>query len=370
MFQYSHIFLVASREIFSPLFFDALAHKTSIEVKSICVVVFQSESTDPVWPQKVDGITYIAFDDADASLFNNAKTITYFSLSCFNSTFVKQVIELGCDIEQKTYMFITDDEVERWLKCIEKHGAIVEDQSLYLSADDVWVLGLQRNFITLDSVFRSKLETVLGSTDIKIIDAGVVFDILPTKSSVSLEKSVRLDMPSLKPRIMLGTKPSAFSYKEIKSMLTEFVATGAHVNSSFIVMWPKKQWRTRVMLELYLFYLRKVKKQVVDLSMVTSLPPLAYTALVMSATHLVLQPRGGASTARLFAKWRRGAILTSKESYNFGLFNQVYGIEIVGYGSLKELAQGIGVCVDTLDNAKKLELEERRSLQYLDAFYS
>ena len=365
-----HVFLVSNTEVFSPLYLDALLYKANISPESICVVYFKNNGSVVEEPNKIDGISYISISDADETVFINAKTITYFSLSALNSFYVRKVLELDSNIKEKCYMFITDDEVERWLKCIDQYGCIKPDEKLLISENDVWVLGQQQCFIALDATFRSKLKRVLERTDIRIVDSGVVFDTLPTHCAEQVESALRLDPSNKGKRIMLGSKPNAFKYKELKSLLNAFVSQGVHKSYKFIVMWPKQQWRKRVLLDLYLFYLRKIKKEVVDLSVITSLSPLAYTTLVMSNTHLVLQPRGGASTARQFIKWGQGVVCVASDSHNDQFFCDSQSVELLRYSTYSQLIEQLEREVDVVGNANKIKSEEQRSLDVLAELYS
>ncbi|MGR5459337.1 hypothetical protein [Vibrio alfacsensis] len=365
-----HVFLVSSAEVFSPLYLDALLYKANILPESICVVYFHSNASFVKEPKRIGHVNYVNFSEVDRSIFINAKTITYFSLSPLNSSHVKEVLEIDSNIKNKCYMFITDDEVERWLKCIDKYGCIKPDAKLLISDNDVWVLDRQQCFIALDTTFRNKLKRVLERSDIKIVDAGVIFDTLPTLCSKKLESAINLESIHKVKRIMLGSKPNAFNYKEIKSFLSEFVSRGIHKQYKFIVMWPSQQWRKRVILELYLFYLRKFKKEVVDLSVITSLSPLSYTTLVMSNTHLVLQPRGGASTARQFMKWGQGVVCVASDSHNDQFFCESQSVDLIRYRTYSQLIDQLERDVDIVSNANKIKAEEKRSLDMLIELYS
>lgn len=175
-----------------------------------------------------------------------------------------------------------------------------------------------------------------------------------------------------KKSILLGTKPNAFKYQNIKAMLRALIKAGVHTEYKFVVMWPVKQWRKRLLLDLYLTYLQKIKKQTVDVSVITSLPPpLAYTAVVMSCTHLVLQPRGGASTARQLMKWGgQGKVYVAKGSHNELFFKDAQNVELCSFSTFDELASSLGKQIDVKANASKINAEEQRSLQELATLYS
>ncbi|HHC6560223.1 TPA: hypothetical protein ACN36J_001393 [Vibrio parahaemolyticus] len=368
--EIKHIFLVSRTDYFSPLFIDALIEKAGINHETLGVVVFGCGDIESQYPKKIDGVTYFSYEKVNNSIFLNASTITYFSLSALNSSQVREVLELSPQMKSKCYMFITDDEVDRWLWCKDKHGRLVADVKLNITENDLWVLSQQEQFIALDSAFREKLSQVLERCDFCLVDSSVVFDTLPTKSAETLAISVYADEKNKKKSILLGTKPNAFKYQDIKAMLHAFIKAGVHTEYKFVVMWPVKQWRKRLLLDLYLTYLQKIKKQTVDVSVITSLPPLAYTAVVMSCTHLVLQPRGGASTARQLMKWGQGKVYVAKGSHNELFFKDAQNIELCSFSTFDELASSLGKQIDVKANASKINAEEQRSLQELATLYS
>lgn len=364
-----HVFLVSSTDFFSPLFLDALVNKAGVAKESLGVVVFgcNNQYDDS---KKIDGISYFSYENIDKSIFINATNVTYFSLSSFNSRQVREVLELDSQMKHKSYMFITDDEIDRWLLCKSQHGRLVPDVKLSMTENDIWVLSQQQCFIALDMAFRGKLNQALGRENYQIVDSGVVFDTLPTKSAQGLTLSVLDDEKNKRNMVLLGTKPNAFEYQDIKKMLRAFVTRGVNKDFKFVVMWPAKQWRKRILLDLYLFYLHKVKKQPIDISILTSLPPLAYTSMVMSCTHLVLQPRGGASTARQLMKWGQGKVCVAKGSHNELFFKDAQSIDLVGFASFSELAENLNEQIDIKGNAFKINAEEQRSLSVLAKLYS
>ncbi|MDF2153924.1 hypothetical protein [Vibrio sp. CAU 1672] len=368
--EFRHVFLVSSSDYFSPLFLDALICKAGVNAQSLCVVVFGINGADETFTKTVDGVTYLAYQIVDKSIFINALSVTYFSLSALNSKPVRQVLELSPTMKDKAYMFITDDEVDRWLACQKKHGNLVPDPHFNLTQDDVWVLSQQCRFIALKSAFQDKLARVLGHQDFCAVDASVIFDTLPTKAAEALAISVATESSNRKPTILLGTKPSAFKFRDVKALLNAFIDRGLHTRYKFIVMWPYKQWKKRVLLELHLLYLCKVKKQILDLSIITSLPPLAYTAMIMSCTHLILQSRGGASSARQLMKWGQGKVCVAKNSHNELFFKDAQAIDLLSFVTFEELADNIDKHIDVEGNAVKINQEEQRSLTVLAALYS
>ncbi len=90
----------------------------------------------------------------------------------------------------------------------------------------------------------------------------------------------------------------------------------------------------------------------------------------MSCTHLVLQPRGGASTARQLMKWGQGKVYVAKGSHNELFFKDAQNVELCSFSTFDELASSLGKQIDVNANASKINAEEQRSLQELATLYS
>ncbi|MDH5888513.1 hypothetical protein [Vibrio splendidus] len=367
--SFKHVFFVSRSEYFAPLFLDSIIYKVGVPPASICVVRYGVDSGKSKNIQELEGVTYLDSESVDKSVFINAVTITYLSLSSFNSKYIRWLLELSPKIKDKAYMLLTDDEVERWLECKERYGKLIPDPKLHLSCDDVWVLNEQVNFIGLDSVFRDRLTNSLGMKDWEILNATSVFDILPAKQSDSFSNALS-SVSEGKKTILLGTKPNAFKYKDVKELIKAFVIQGRQKDFKFIIMWPVTQWRKRVALELYFLYLHKVKNITIDVSILTSLSPFSYNALVSSCSHLLLQARGGGGTAREYIKLGRGKVCIAKGGYNCSLFSQELSVECVLFDSYEDLVKNIDCRIDIQGNALKINEEEQRSIRELAKLYS
>jgi hypothetical protein len=138
-----------------------------------------------------------------------------------------------------------------------------------------------------------------------------------------------------------------------------------------LIMWHKKHRKQRMLLDLYITWLRHIKRQTIDISYVTALSPVAYTSLISSCSHIVLQRRGGASTVRSYLKLGKGIICIPKSSENEFGFKDALGLDIVSFESTDELILGIlNSKIDVLLNAEKTIAEEKRSIGVLKVIYS
>lgn len=368
-FGFKHVLFFLWSDKFASLFLDSLINKVGVDPKKICVVKYGRKLLDNNHLSDTQGVTYLELEDTPDEIFINAETITYFSLNSYNSKYIRLLFEIAPEIAKKTYMFITDDEVERWLKCQVRHGKIIPDKELYISEDDSWVLQHQTNFLGLKNIFKNKLDVILGCREWNFVDTTSVFDILPVVQSSNFRNALDVTT-STKKTFLLGTKPNAFKYKEIRSIIKSFVGFGRHEDFNFIIIWPVTQWRKRLLLELYFLYLHKVKNVTLNVSILTSLPPLAYNAVICSCTHLLLQPRGGGGTARLFLKYGLGKVYTLKGGHNERFFTEAQSVDLIEYSTFNDLAESLDKSVDIQSNALKVNAEELRSIKELAEFYS
>lgn len=365
-----HVFFIADNDRFFYLYADALIHKAKISPDSLVVIVFPMLGHMDNLKQLAQ-VTYVEMNSEAISSALDAKSITFMSLHKGNSSYVKQVLELNESISEKVHIFLTDDEVDRWGQVFKKHHNIVEDNKALIGRDDIWVLGKINKFIAHKKTFEQKLVTMLKRETIEFIDAGVIFDTLPTLESECLRQAYIKNQifAGTEKKILIGTKQKSFNLNVIKSIIKECTAVLGD-EYKFLILWHKKQRKERIFLDLYLIYLRHIKRKTVDVSYVTALNPLGYTALIMSCSHIILQGRGGASTARQFIKWSGGIICTQNGTANDFGFRDALGLDILSFKSSKELASKIKDSKISLQlNAERTQDEEKRSIQELSRLY-
>lgn len=120
----------------------------------------------------------------------------------------------------------------------------------------------------------------------------MIFDILPCFESESLRKALyfRNDVPAR--RVIIGTKGAGLLW----SILAINSFRGIN-NAQFVIFsMPAKK---RILLDLYLIIYRIFFRKKVSIIYLQYLLPTGYNEIIASCSHLMLQRRGGASTARL-----------------------------------------------------------------------
>lgn len=374
MFKDQNVFFITKSDRFFYLYADALIHKASTSPETIKVVVFDCvEGIKAGSIDKVPGVEYLNYDESMLSQLEDARTITFMSLNQVNSTMVRKVIDYSENLLRKTYIFLTDDEIDRWHSCIDKHGKMVPSKKLAIAQDDIYVSQRIINFIGHEKTFYERVTSALQRTDIEFVNAGVIFDTLPTSITQSLEKAIVDGNQWLtkEKRVLIGTKQKSISFSETKALLSEFCNQKQAENYKFTIFWHKKNRKQRILLDLFISYLRHVKRQTLDISYVTAISPVAYTSLIMSCSHLILQRRGGASTARQYIKWGQGTLCTAAGSPNDFGFKEALGLDVISYSSTKELVSSIVANRNDVEkNALNMTQEEARSITELQQIYA
>ncbi|MEZ8121232.1 hypothetical protein ACED30_17130 [Vibrio splendidus] len=370
MFKDQNVFFITKSDRFFYLYADALINKASIAPECIKVVVFDCVDNGSI--DKVPGVDYLNYDEKTLSSLDEARTITFMSLNQVNSTMVRNVIDYSAALLKKTYIFLTDDEIDRWHRSIDKHGKIVPSKKLAIAKNDIYVSERIINFIGHEKTFYKRVTTALGRTDIEFINAGVIFDTLSSHIITPLNDAILKSELSAgkEQKILIGTKQKSFNLNEIKSILLSLCRYNAGDSHKILLMWHKKHRKQRMLLDLYITWLRHIKRQTIDISYVTALSPVAYTSLISSCSHIVLQRRGGASTVRSYLKLGKGIICVPTNSENELGFKDALGLDIVSFESSDELILGIlNSQIDVKLNAGKTIAEEKRSIDVLRKLY-
>ncbi|SEG69800.1 hypothetical protein [Vibrio hangzhouensis] len=370
-----HIFVISSADKFCFLNLDALIHKCGILPSNLAVIVFPIQGQPLSELLKIDNVDYYEFDDVTLEEIKLAQTITFMSLNRFNSPYARKIIEFDEGMARKSYIFITDDEVDRWNQCHSKFGKLVPYKKLHIVEDDIVCLNRINNFIADRSTFESTLQRTLNRKKVNFINASVIFDTLPYNASKSLESAFNCSDQHYEreAKVLLGTKQHALSYSELREVVNGFVKAENAERYKFLILWNKKRRKERVMFDLYITYLRHIKRQTIDVSYVTALSPIAYTSLILSCSHMVLQRRGGASTARLFLKRGRGMVYTLENSENDFGFRKALGIKTKSFTSFSDIGKLVSNLNDDADiehNIKICESVEQRDVSNLQKLYS
>ncbi|MDX2319365.1 MAG: hypothetical protein QNK26_02075 [Moritella sp.] len=164
-------------------------------------------------------------------------------------------------------------------------------------------------------------------------------------------------------RILIGAKRGAFSLSDTISILKNLHQEGVLENNKCMLFIDKKHKSHRIFIDLYLSYLKLIKKCDVDISFPTPANNITYNALIMSCSHLILQGRGSMTTARSFITQARGVVHVETNSPNDIELTQSEGVEVAGFNNFRDLA--INIKNNLIDvNQNKLIMEDRYRFKY------
>lgn len=361
-FRDKHVFLISDVDKFFYLFADALVHKCDVPADSIVAVVYKTGRIETL--DRKEPFEYVDFDTCDPQDLLLSKVFIPLSLMTWNASIIKKLIQVDQNFLNKIYIFITDDEVDRWSKIRKDNGELKVNDSLYVSQEVIFVSKKIKNFIVTSAFFENKLQNILGRKNFCIVDASVIFDILPCRESENLRMALfsRADVPAN--RVMIGTKGVGLS--EAIRVINALREMG---DMQFLIF--SMPVHKRILLDLYLLSNRIIFKRKASIMYLQYLLPAAYNAIVASCSYLVLQRRGGGSTARLFAKWGCGQIIADSDSANGKVLREIFGLEYIEFGNSMSLNAESKISEKVISkNAAAVMTEELRSIEVLKKFFN
>ncbi|WP_417436014.1 hypothetical protein [Idiomarina abyssalis] len=368
IYKGKNLFFISNRDKFFKLQADSLVNKAGVRKDSIIAIVFEVDKEIEV--TKIDGIEYVDFNVSDLNLMMEAKSFTFMSLNNWNAPIAEALINKDKRILQKLYIFITDDEVERWKINYQKNKCLTEDFNSNISKSCISVLQNVKNFIAPVPYFKELILKVLDRKDVEFINCSIIFEILPFEQSQLLRESTGRDESYLKnnkKRVLIGTK----SYKIIPflKVLNDF---NRYQKSSgeAVELLVFQNLLNRFLIDAFLLVRKLLRLKNTNVTYLSEMPPHLYSSLIGSCDYILLQDRGGASTARVFAKWGAGALLIKYGSPNYYFFKDVYKIDFISFDEKLKVSERIRhENLDTHSNSCKIIEEERRSIEIYRKLY-
>ena len=271
----------------------------------------------------------------------NIQPITLNSLSLQPNTarILIDFLEQGKVTTNQINILITDDEVDRWLKLYNETGALKHDDKALIDGNVLKILKLVDNYITRYSTLGGILENLLGRK-LNIIDAVLPFNVLDNNSQKNLEafldSRIKYKDPSTY-RILLFTKHQ--NPKKVFNIIASYLSGKIEIPSNLMItlgIWlplnPKG-----MMLYMSLKALIRIKKLSIKLRLEQPVSSEQYAVMLYGYDCLILQERGGFSTAKYFAE-NVGKLITLKGSpndkalivnYSINTFNSISYVEAI-----------------------------------------
>lgn len=204
--------------------------------------------------------------------------------------------------------------------------------------------------------------------NVNIINASVIFDILLTEQSEKLFQIAK-STTRTQAKILIGSKANSFGFKAAVKILNSFYKLKLIDKYKFVCL---NQGRNKIALSLFILYMKIFKKTNLQLEFFPTSDSLTYNSMLLSISYFILQNRGGASSARNYAKWGCGVLCVMKDSPNFKTFKDIYEIDLLSFKNFNEIANKIknSQHIDVQYNRKKIIDEELRSIDILSKTYT
>ncbi|MEZ8511524.1 hypothetical protein AB6D22_11825 [Vibrio splendidus] len=369
MFLNKNIIVGFENHVFTKLYIDVLIRKCSIKEEDI-VLISLSES-DQIDHLKGTNVKLVNYRNVDLAALVSCKTVTSISLSLSNAPFLKSLLECSDKFIGKLYIHLTDDEVARWLKTIDKHGSLIQTRNNQINEDCLFVLSKVINFIAPEPYFRPSLEKILKRQELNFYDARDAFKSMPNELWDEFEcmRSKFVEETQAENKILIGAKADSFTVLEILSIIYRLGMAGVLNQHKLLVFVKPKRVFSRLVIDTFLALFKM--KCVVDISYVTPTNNINYNALIMSCSDIILQGRGSMSTARSFISGGNGAIHVKVETPNFIEMTESEGISVNGYNTLAEIPQSFENKPKATDeNQKIMKNRFLHKYQVLNKIYS
>lgn len=277
-------------------------------------------------------------------------TLNSISLQPNTARVVIDLIEKDIVNVNQVNILITDDEVDRWLALYNKEGKIYCNSSALIDENVLKVLGMVNNYIAPYNTWGKTLEKILGRR-INIIDAILPFSVLDYNSQEKLKvflDSRKREKTSSTYKIMLFTKTKdpKKTFNIIASYLASRIETPPNLMITLGIWLPLRP--KGMMLYMSLKALIRFKKLPINLRLERPVSSELYALMLHEYDCLILQERGGFSTAKYFAE-NVGKLITLKDSFNDKTLNLDYGVETFNSKTY------VGAIKDAISTIKKDE---------------
>ncbi len=366
-----NIIIGFSEHIFTKLYIDMLVTKCNVDSKNICLIAL-NDIKDSAFLTGTN-IQNFSYKDCSFSDLEKCKTITLISLTSINSAYIKKAFEFSDEIIKKTFIHITDDEVNRWVKTKDKYGKLKDTKKNHTNKDCIFVLNKALNFIAPNEPFKAKLEYVTGRNNFKLYDARDAFRTMPSNIWEQFNRLYVNDSEYTNPekKILIGAKRRVFSLPQILRILHYLHKHKLLPEFKCMIFTHEKRKVSKIIIDLYLIYLKYFKKCNVNISFQSPTNNITYNALIMSCSDIILQGRGSMTTARCFVSIGKGVIHVKKDSPNDIELTRSEGIEVANYLEFNELALNIkNNNIDISNNKEKIEHKYRLKYNVLSSIYN
>lgn len=247
----------------------------------------------------------------------NFITLNSLSLQPTNASIIVDCLAANYITADKVNILITDDEIDRWLKLYNTLGHIEVNTTALVDKNVLKILEQVNNYIVPYSTWGKPLENILNRK-LNIIDAVLPFSVLDYKSQEKLEAFLSIrkkHIDTSECKILLFTK--YLDSKKVFNIISSYLNTAKNLtvsNCFTLGIWLPLDKKGMLLYNL-LNLMIKLKKIPIKLRIEQPVSTEQYALMLYEYDYLILQERGGFSTAKYFAE-NVGKLITLKDSFN------------------------------------------------------
>lgn len=339
-YNHKHVFLAHSSCKFICNLLTNLISKNVIDKSSILLVVYGENSIHSSIRKKclVEGLELVEWKELKGEKCSFL-TLNSLSLQYMTAEIIIDCINLGYVKVSKVSILITDDEIDRWHESYVLNGCLKIDDASIIDQNVLDVLNTVDNYIVPYNPFGSRLEEI-ANRNLNIIDAILPFTILNYNTQSDLEKLISKKdklRNEAEYKILIYTKPWSqnISAKWFLAILLDLITNKNYSSKKKITLsvWFDFNLRGFLLFKALVFII-KIKKIPITLDFKKTVSDDQYFLMLHDHDCLILQDRGGFSTAKYFAE-KIGKVITLTDSFNYLSFKNDYNIDIDNANNFK-----------------------------------
>ena len=300
-------------------------------------------------------LCFLTLNPLSLSSIHNSGIITY----CIDN----QLIE-PCNIN----ILIQDDELDRWSNLYKDLGSLQVSDTALIDEEVLNILRVVDNYIVPYENLGKRLEEIIGRK-LNIIDATLPFNLLDYRSQSILEEFIvckNKSVDSSRQKILIFTKPHSIkdTFFAVSSSLIKNRNLLSDKNIT-LGIWFNYNLKGVVASKI-LSALIKFNNVPVEIEIHKNIPHSQYFLMLHDYNCLILQRRGGFSTAKYFAE-KIGKVITLKDSPNDLSFRKDYMIETFSYNDLKS-ALNSAFKESHINDIKKIKIKSAIEKRHKESF--
>lgn len=301
---------------------------------------------------KIDVLTWSEAKNLNLSFL----TLNPLSLLSLNSEIIAHCIRENYVKSSHVNILMQDDELDRWFKLYNEVGSLQVNSSALIDENVLSILQIVDNYIIPYNVLGERLEIIVGRK-LNIIDAVLPFNVLDYKSQNFLEDFVNtrkqyIDDSYIK--VLMFTKP--FSMKVSFYGIVSYLTKNKRASSDkkiILGVWFNNNLKGLILSKIISLIIRVIKSPI-KIVFHTPTSHGQYFLMLHEYDSLILQGRGGFSTAKYFAE-KVGKLITLTDTPNDLILKQSYGINTFNYENLSS-ALNAAIENSKIDEAKELSV--------------